>query len=295
MASRPANHLRKEKGMKNTLRVLLVLLFALGLSLAAQKEELTFHAYVDSDLCARLMLGPINSARVDCSQKTHKEGSEPVLVRLRDDTVLNVNKEKMIDKHVGMLAQVAGETKLGSENIKLKSVTPEEKSSIPAGDPAHKLLDIRTFKTSGDKTFEKVRHTLAMMPYLSVYDFISFAMTNDTVILTGWTVRNINRYEAYNRVKEIEGVNKIINNINVLPLGSNDMQIRAGARARLQQWLSRYFWGSGSDIKIIVKNGDIILLGSVATKQDSEAAYIQCNTVPFAFHVFNMLRIQPGT
>jgi len=56
--------------------------------------------------------------------------------------------------------------------------------------------------------------------------------------------------------------------------------------------LSRYFWGSGSDIKIVVKDGNIILLGSVATKADSDIANIQCNTVPFAFHVFNMLRVQ---
>jgi osmotically-inducible protein OsmY len=56
--------------------------------------------------------------------------------------------------------------------------------------------------------------------------------------------------------------------------------------------LSRYFWGSGSDIKIVVKNGNIILLGSVAKKEDSDIANIQCSSVPLAFHVFNMLRVQ---
>jgi hypothetical protein len=72
-------------------------------------------------------------------------------------------------------------------------------------------------------------------------------------------------------------------------MGSFDMQIRAGARAALQRELSRYFWGSGSDIKIVVKNGKIILLGRVATKADSDIANIQCNAVPNAFHVFNLL------
>jgi osmotically-inducible protein OsmY len=55
--------------------------------------------------------------------------------------------------------------------------------------------------------------------------------------------------------------------------------------------LSRYFWGSGSDIKIVVKNGKIILLGRVATKADSDIANIQCNAVPNAFHVFNLLKV----
>jgi osmotically-inducible protein OsmY len=87
-------------------------------------------------------------------------------------------------------------------------------------------------------------------------------------------------------------VETVINNIDVLPLGSFDMQIRAAARAALQRQLSRYFWGNGSDIKIVVKNGQIILLGSVATKADSDVAFIQCNSISGAFKVFNMLRVQ---
>ena len=62
-------------------------------------------------------------------------------------------------------------------------------------------------------------------------------------------------------------------------MGRTDMQIRAAARAALQRFLSRYFWGSGSAIKIIVKNGQIILLGTVSTKADSDIAYMQCNGV----------------
>ena len=216
-----------------------------------------------------------------------------MLVRLQDNTVFDVNKEKMVKDYVGKFAEVTGEAKVKSGTIKLQSVKPEEASSIPQGDPARLLLDVRTYRTQGSAaTFEKIRHELAMMPYITTYDFISFTMVGNNVILTGWTVRQTNRSEAYNRVKTIEGVDNIVNNIEILPLGSMDMQIRAGARGRLQKMLSRYFWGSGSDIKIVVKNGNIILLGSVAKKEDSDIANIQCSSVPFAFHVFNMLRVQ---
>jgi osmotically-inducible protein OsmY len=277
--------------MKNTLLVMVGLLFSSGVCFS--DDVLTFHAYVDSDVCARLMLGPITSSRIECSQNTHKEGASPVLVRLQDNTVFEVNKQNMVKEHVGKLAEVTGEAKLKAGTIKLQSVKPEEAGSIPQGDPARTLLDVRTYKTQGSAaTYEKVRHELAMMPYITTYDFISFTMVGDNVILTGWTVRQTNRSEAYNRVKTIEGVNNIVNNIEILPLGSIDMQIRANARAKLQRMLSRYFWGSGSDIKIVVKNGNIILLGSVTKKEDSDIAYIQCSTVPFAFHVFNMLRVQ---
>jgi osmotically-inducible protein OsmY len=272
---------------------LVVLSLLLGSVVCVSDEVATFHAYVDSDLCARLMLGPITEARVSCSEKTHKEGSNAVVVRLKDNTVFDVNKEKMVKDRIAKFAEVTGEVKLKSGELKLQDVKPLEAGSIPPGDPSRKLLDVRTFKTKGsEQVFEKVRHELAMMPYISVFDFISFTMVGEDVILTGWTVRQTNRSEAYNRVKLIEGVRGIVNNIEVLPLGSSDMQIRAGARAALQRYLSRYFWGSGSDIKIVVKNGNIILLGSVASKADSDIANIQCNSVPFAFHVFNLLRIQ---
>jgi osmotically-inducible protein OsmY len=238
------------------------------------------------------MLGPISEQRVACGQKTVKDGDNPLLVRLQDNMLLDVNKQKMINKLVGQFAQVTGEVKAKDGTVKLQDVKPEEAKDIPAGDPGRKLIDVRNYRTAGGAALhEKIRHELAMMPYISEYDFISFNLVDTDVILTGWTVRQTNRSEAQNRIKTIEGIGKIVNNIEILPLGSNDMQIRAGVRANLQRMLGRYFWGSGSDIKIIVKNGDVILLGIVANKSDSDIANIQANQVRGAFHVFNLLQV----
>ena len=71
------------------------------------------------------------------------------------------------------------------------------------------------------------------------------------------------------------------------------MQIRASTRLVLEQQLGRYFWSNGSDIKIVVKNGNIILLGAVATKEDSDVATIKANSVSMAFSVINLLRVEP--
>ena len=277
--------------MKRALLAAFVLLVPGGL-LAA--EVSTFRAYVDSDLCARLMLGPITSSRVDCSKSTFKDGSVPVLVRLSNNMVFTPNKEKMLKDVVGQVAEVSGEAKPKNGTVKLQTVNPISADSIPKGDPARKLLDVNPAQTQRNaKLWEKIRHELAMMPYVSEFDFISFTLTGADVILTGWSIRNTNRDTAYNIVKSIEGVETVVNNIDELPLGSFDMSIRAGARAALQRHLGRYFWGSGSDIKIVVKNGNIILLGTVMNKMDHDIAYIQCNSVSGAFHVFNLLRIQP--
>ena len=283
--------------MRNLITPVALLAASAALCFAADPSKIqTIQGYADSDICAHLMLGPISPERIECSQSTHKQGATPELVRLTDNLVFEVNKTKMLKDHVGKFVEATGEPKEKDGRIKLESVKPlDGPPSMPPGSTGQGLLDARNFRATGDraKTFEKVRHELAMMPYISEFDFISFTMVGDDVILTGWTVRITNRSTAYNLVKNIEGVNKITNNIEVLPMGSFDMQIRAGARAALQRMLSRYFWGSGSDIKIVVKNGKIILLGQVASKADSDIANIQCNAVPMAFHVFNMLKVVP--
>ena len=133
-----------------------------------------------------------------------------------------------------------------------------------------------------------------MLPYTTYFDFISFTMSGNDVILTGWTVRQVNYNDARSAVRNIKGVESLVNNIEVLPLGAFDNQIRARVLAVLQQNLSMYFWGAGSDIKIVVKNGNVILLGYVIRQADSDIAFIQVNALPGVFHVFNMLEVKPG-
>ena len=274
----------------------LLMMVSVETATTAEKQVETFNAYADSDLCSHLMVGPISPERIECSRSTHKAGSEAVLVRLQDNTVFEVNKQKMLKEVVGELVQATGETNVKDGRIKLQAAKSIAMDSIKPGTPGSELLDVRLYRASGGaqaKMVEQIRHELAMLPYISEFDYITFAASKNTVILSGWTIRTTNRSSAYNIVKKIEGVEQVINNIQVLPLGSMDMQVRAGTRARLQQFLSRYFWGSGSAIKIIVKNGNVILLGVVSTKADSDLANIQANSVPGAFKVFNMLKVAP--
>jgi hyperosmotically inducible periplasmic protein len=265
-------------------------------SLGADKAKAvnTFNAYVDSDLCAHLMLGPITDARIQCSKDTHKQGSNSLLVRLGDNLLLDVNKSKMIDPLISQLVSATGEVKAKDGKIKLAEVAPLPAGTIKPGSADYRLLDVRHFRLTGEdaKTHERIRHELAMLPYVSEYDFISFTMADRKVVLTGWTLRQTNRSSAYNIVKALPGVEQVTNNIEVLPLGRTDMQVRAGVRANLQRFLSRYFWGGGSAIKIVVKNGDVILLGMLSSQSDINVATVQAGAVPGAFKVFNMLQVE---
>src|SRR2546423_8284867 len=73
---------------------------------------------------------------------------------------------------------------------------------------------------------ERVRHELAMLPYFNVYDDLAFRVEGDTVTLYGDVTNPVLKADAARTVKRVEGVQQVVNNINVLPLSPMDWQIR---------------------------------------------------------------------
>ena len=273
-----------------------MLIFVAVLTLCAavgfgKDEDIEFYGYVDSDICSRVYLGPIDEKRVECTTQMHGDGDSLVLLRFRDNTAFEPRKQKEVKDHVGKAVKATGKANIGRGRI--KDTTLEEVA--PADVPSIEMSMWYGREKTDEDLWEKVRHELAMMPYISVYDFISFAMVGNDVILTGWTFRDTNRSRAYNRVKRLEGVGNVTNNIFVLPLGSFDNDIRSRAHAAVQRQIPRYFWASGSTVRIVVRNSRIILLGQVATEGDKTRAFMAARGVPNAFHVFNLLQVVPGT
>ena len=141
---------------------------------------------------------------------------------------------------------------------------------------------------------KEVRHELVMLPYVGVFDNLEYKVDGRTVTLAGQVTRPTLKSDAENVVKNIEGVEKVDNQIEVLPLSPNDDRIRRAAYMALvrNQQLDRYFMQVVAPIRIIVKNGNITLEGVVANKGDSDAANITVKGVPGAFGVTNHLRVE---
>jgi hyperosmotically inducible protein len=140
---------------------------------------------------------------------------------------------------------------------------------------------------------KEVRHELIMLSDLNVFDNLSFRVNGNDVTLMGEVTKPILKSEAENVTKRIEGVGRVINQIEVLPLSPNDDQVRRATFIALsrQPQLERYFMQSLPPIHIIVKNGNVTLEGVVASKSDAELANIQARTVTGAFSVTNNLRV----
>ncbi len=75
---------------------------------------------------------------------------------------------------------------------------------------------------------KEVRHELLMLPYYSLFDDLEYTVQGRTVILSGSLTSEHaeTKSDAAAVVKRIEGVDKVINNIKILPPAPIDQQAR---------------------------------------------------------------------
>jgi hyperosmotically inducible protein len=143
---------------------------------------------------------------------------------------------------------------------------------------------------------KEIRHELAMLPYYSLFDWLQFEVQPDGVVtLSGEVTRPTLKSDAENVVKRVEGVESVVNQIEVLPLSPNDDRIRRAVYRAVFNFnspLFRYGIAATPSIHIIVRNGNVTLKGLVASQSDSDLARVKANTVPGVFSVRNELSVE---
>jgi len=145
-----------------------------------------------------------------------------------------------------------------------------------------------------DRISREVRHELVTLPYYGVFDNLAYRVDGSTVTLVGQVTRPTLKDDAEKVVRNIEGVTRVNNQIQVLPLSPMDDQIRlAEYRAIYSQvGLDRYALQAVPPIHIIVNNGHVTLVGVVATQADKDMANVRANGVPGVFSVENDLQVE---
>jgi hyperosmotically inducible protein len=145
---------------------------------------------------------------------------------------------------------------------------------------------------------QQVRHQLVMLPYYGVFDDLSFRVDPDgTVTLMGAVTKPTLKSDAENAVKHIEGVTRVINQIEVLPLSPDDDRIRLAEYRAIYgdpALATRYGYRAIPPIHIIVKNGHVTLDGVVANQGDKDLINVRANSVPGVFSVTNRLEVEPS-
>jgi len=146
-----------------------------------------------------------------------------------------------------------------------------------------------------DRIVKEVRHELVMLPFYGVFDNLAYKVSPDgTVTLLGQVSRPTLKSDAENVVKRIEGVERVDNQIKVLPASPNDDRIRRAVYNAIYRndVLSQYALRAVPPIHIIVDNGNATLEGVVARQMDKQIAEIQTKSVPGVFSVTDNLKVE---
>ncbi len=146
-----------------------------------------------------------------------------------------------------------------------------------------------------DRIVREVHHELVMLPFYGVFDNLAYKVDPDgTVTLLGQVARPTLKSDAENSVKRIEGVEKVVNNIEVLPTSFNDDRIRRATYRAIygNSVLNQYQLRAVPPIHIIVKNGNVTLEGVVARQMDKQIAEVQAKSVQGVFSVTNNLQVE---
>ena len=168
----------------------------------------------------------------------------------------------------------------------LANPTPQVQDNRQAGVLSQKGID---------RIVKEVHHELVMLPFYGVFDNLAYKVDPDgTVTLFGQVVLPTLKSDAENVVKRIEGVEKVVNKIEILPVSPLDDRIRRATYQAIygNEVLNQYQLRAVPPIHIIVKNGHITLEGVVARQMDKQIAGIQANQVPGVFSVTNNLQVE---
>jgi hyperosmotically inducible protein len=159
--------------------------------------------------------------------------------------------------------------------------------------------DAQSLASNGNARLEQrlageVRHALAMIPQFSIFDNLAYRVEGGAVTLVGQVRNAVIRDEAGQSIQRLEGVERVDNQIEILPASINDDRIRQQvARAVFNDSrLSSYAIQPVPPIHIIVKNGHVNLEGVVRTQTDADAAFIRANGVTGVFSVQNNLQVE---
>lgn len=140
----------------------------------------------------------------------------------------------------------------------------------------------------------EIGHELLMLPNYGVFDNIAYKLKGGTLTLLGAVVQPSIKADAENAVNHIEGVNRVVNQIEVLPPSSQDDALRMALFRAIYQYpsLQKYEIGALKPIRIIVKNGRVSLEGVIDSEESKELVGARATSVPGVFQVTNNLRVQ---
>jgi hyperosmotically inducible periplasmic protein len=138
-----------------------------------------------------------------------------------------------------------------------------------------------------------IHEKLAVLPSYGVFDTVRFEVQDKTVTLSGQVVKESVKQNAERMVAHLDGVEKVVNQIEVLPSSRGDDALRMNVYRAIyeKQPLEKYGTRASPSVHIIVKNGWVTLEGVVDS--DSDRSLVHLRALRASAHVTDHLRVAP--
>lgn len=145
-------------------------------------------------------------------------------------------------------------------------------------------------RTLDDREWE-IHERLAALPAHGVFDNINFAVSGDTVTLTGQVVKESVKHNAERSVRRVSGITGVVNHIDVLPSSRRDDAIRKNVYRAIYENapLDKYGTHQSPPVHIIVKNEWVTLEGVVDSQEDRSAVHLR--VLQLTPHVTDHVRV----
>jgi len=118
--------------------------------------------------------------------------------------------------------------------------------------------------------FKAVQKQVLNYTHFTIFDSVNTQINDGVVVLTGWVTMPYKSHDLERRVSRVDGVTRVVNRIQELPVSQFDDQLRL--RIARAIYSSPHFRGYGSmvnpPIHIIVAHGRVTLEGVVNNNVD---------------------------
>jgi hyperosmotically inducible periplasmic protein len=141
---------------------------------------------------------------------------------------------------------------------------------------------------------EAVRKNIVIRSNYGVFDWVEGEVRDGVVTLSGAVRDPLRKAELARAAMSVEGVFRIDNRIEVLPLSTYDDELRIRALRTIYRSsvFDRYALGPNPPIHIIVDNGRVVLRGIVATTLERQVAESLVRNNVLALGITNELQVE---
>jgi hyperosmotically inducible periplasmic protein len=154
-------------------------------------------------------------------------------------------------------------------------------------------VQVRADGITNQQIIDKARHEILAYYAYGIFDNINLQAENGTLVVSGEVAAPFKKTDIGNILTRVTGVAAVENNLEVLPTSMFDDRLRlAVARAIYgDPYFLHYADQALPPIHIIVKNGNVTLVGAVATNMDRTKALLAARTAGLSFSVVDKLQV----